>query len=265
MLSLLTRPFRRAAVAAGVSTEVVEYGKNPACQEAIAKTNAIIFDGIEIPKPNPSLIEERKIYASAHLDYQIKLCDWRLRCRILKDIGFLEYTFQEAVTLLTGRDVDRKIQGRFSWENSFRWEDDSDKESAEVDFRAGSPDASSVDALAFRRNQPGYALKGTKERVLFGPMGQLRVSIPAGAVLKMMALKERKSGLSVTSTYTLEKKVIPYERDLPLVDEFTVLAPEWCWANPQPKDPILFGMIAGPYNRATKEFDHRLYMLARWE
>lgn len=261
MLSTLLRPFRRAA-----SQEVVDYGNNPACRAAIEATNKIVFDTLTVPKPNPVLVEERKIYQSADLDYQIKLCDWRLRCRLMRDMGFLEYNFREAVTLLTGREVSTVAPGRFRWEDDFGWRDSGDMDQAEADFLEIFPTLRSL-AMEISRNQPMCTLKGTKERVLFGPMKELRISIPAGAVLKMQALKKLKSGLSVRKGYRDPKdnRWVSYEKEVPLIDEFTVLAPEWCWANPQPKDPILFGMIAGPYNRASKVFDHRLYMLARWE
>ncbi len=255
MLSLLARPFRRAAVAAGVSTEVVEYGKNPACQEAIAKTNAIVFDALVPPKMNPALVEEMRVYKEADLPYQQKLCMFRQRCWAAKSLGLVEVTFPEAVTLLTEKEALDARPGRFDFSNWTSW--------VETDEISEFSRASNTPGVTWSvSDMPSYQVGKTKERVMFGPPKELRVPIPMGAALRMIKMRGFTSGVS---KYPNEENTILKSMEKPLFDEFIILAPEWCWANPQPKDPILFGLVGGPYNRATKQFDHRLYMLARWE
>lgn len=253
MLSLLARPFRRAV--ATVSPEVIEYGKNPACQEAIAKTNAIVFDTLTPPKLNPALVEEMRVYKEAELPYQQKLCEFRQRCWAARSLGFVEVTFSEAVMLLTGKEAADPKPGRFKFSNWTSW-----VETGEI---SEFSEANSKPGVHWSvGDQPSYQVGKTKERVMFGPPQELRVPIPMGAALRMIKMRGFKSGVS---KYPNEDNSILKSVEKPLFDEFTILAPEWCWANPQPKDPILFGMVGGPYNRATKQFDHRLYMLARWE
>ncbi len=248
MLQLLNRVFRRA-----ISQEVVEYGKNPACQDAIEATNKIVFDALVTPKLNPALVEEMKIYREANLTYQVVLCQHRMRCWAARSLGFTETTLEGAVTLLTGRKAVDAKPGRFDFSGWTDWLQNGDDDQ----YRRDHPYSfhrSSEEEWHFY-DQPSYRVSGSKERVMFGPPDMLRIPIPIGAALRLIKMRAFDSGLK-QAKYALKQK---------LFDDFTVLAPEWCWANPQPKDPILFGVITGPYNRATKEFDHRLFMLARWE
>jgi hypothetical protein len=86
------------------SPEVLEYGKSPACQAAIAATNAIVFDALpKNPPINPVSLEHRKILVEAGLTWQMRYQEHQIRLEACKALGLAVYDDQGGADLLAGR------------------------------------------------------------------------------------------------------------------------------------------------------------------
>jgi|HubBroStandDraft_2_1064218.scaffolds.fasta_scaffold255824_2 hypothetical protein len=238
------------------SPEVLEYGKSPACLAAVEAVNAIVFDTLpKEPKVNPSLVEQRQIMLSAGLRWQARYCEHQMRLDACKVLGLPVYDDQQAADLLAGCPT--KAAGPRHWRpigySSVRFSDHFDS----TDMK--SDDTSSAQLLASRlelkRETPTPVVYNShrafdvphQERICLGDLGDLRYPISLGAVLRYQIAKEfRCAGQS-------------------LFQGFAIMAPESCWAVPEKKDPLLFGVILGPINRKTRCFEDRFALLARWE
>jgi hypothetical protein len=238
------------------SSEVLEYGKNPACLAAVEAVNAIVFDALpKEPKVNPALLEHRKILVDAGLSWQVRYLDHQIRLDACKALGLVVYDDQGGAELLAGRPVKAtrlkgwREMGADMMRKRYSLEGETDLHGRidgkiEIGSLSGATikDDSEIVRDAFR----AFDVKD-QERLVYGPVADLRYSISLGAVLRMQIAK----------TFQCLGR--------PLFHGFAVVAPESCWAVPEKKDPLLFGVILGPINRKTRCFEDRFALLARWE
>ncbi len=272
MLATLTKLFSKPAP----SPEVIEYGKNPACQEMIARTNAIVFDALPKGiKAHVGMLEEYKEFIAAGLMWQARHARWRIQCEAAKSLGLDLHDAAGAAKLLTGKDC--KLAHVQHWReikepdsNRGLWLNRMNLDTADVKSEA-------VRSLSFVQNWAderhriipnGWpAFQATKEeRIMFGSPEELRVPISRGAVLRLGVAREfTVNGLHIFSGGKPSEFLCDTKKSAYLFDGFAILAPEDCWLAPANKDPILFGVIAGPINRAEKSFMDRYVPLARWE
>lgn len=239
------------------SSEVLEYGKNPACLAAVEATNAIVFDALpKEPKVGPALLEHRKILVEAGLTWQVRYQDHQIRLDACKALGLAVYDDQGGADLLAGKPTKAtRLKGwremganltmtRFGLES----ETDMRGQQANGNLDIGSLSGANMrdDGEIVRDAFRAFDVKG-QERLVYGPIADLRYPISLGAVLRMQIAKTFRC------------------LDNPLFHGFAVVAPESCWAVPEKKDPLLFGVILGPINRKTRCFEDRFALLARWE
>lgn len=236
------------------SSEVLEYGKSPACLAAIDAVSQISFDAIDrAPKPAAHLMDQREAFVKADLKWQIRYVDHQIRLEACKTLGLAIYTDQEAADLLVGKKTE-PIRDRSKW-RAVRHA--SSKGSERHFWGLGSTRLRGPDNDDVLGNEcclsdiPWEHLRSFtgigKEMVCLGLPEDLRYPISLGAVLRMQIAKE----IQICGA--------------PLFHGFAVVAPESCWAVPEKKDPLLFGVILGPINRKTRCFEDRFALLARWE
>jgi len=261
-LAKLTRRAAPAVAASGPpaalpqiapSVEVIEYGKNPACQAAIEASQRISFDALPTDVPvNPVLKDALEAYKRSEIGWQIRYATWQLRVDAANRLGLTAYSDWEAAQLLSGRRPLRRC-----WAQERLWQ---------------PRDTTSILCEKSEANEASRWNQANESRGL-SPEG--RSGIPVNCCPEFEVAKEQwvtfglptglRVPMSLGSVLRLDKAKSLQCDGKPLFDAFAVLAPQECWAAPTSKDPILFGVIGGPLNMAEKSFMHRFCFLARWE
>ena len=232
-------------------------GANPACKKAEEDLTKVVFDAAVANPPviNPQLAEEMRVYAKATLSYQVVLSYWRARCHAARSLGLLECDMKQAGTLLTGKPVTKVQRGRFLEGLVVSFETKDDILAANEHNRPLPPSREAPNAMLPLLHSGGHKL-------LFGSPKDLRITIPMGRVLCYQ------QALAIPFSPPDEMKNRSYDGaalNEKLFDQVVILAPEWCWTSPKPRDPAVFAMITGPWNREINQWDHRYFFLGRWE
>jgi hypothetical protein len=235
-------------------------GNNPACKEALERLGkaVLINDPAVLPRIRREFMEVVPVLKEARLIYQLSLNRWKAVIAFAEDMGLQVVDARGGANILAGKGKVKLIfsASGFPLQGSTYHLDDDDRRQAS--------DHLGRQSLYF----PEVKVNG--HRLRYGPPKELRIHIPASIVMRINEAKDIRLLLSERDTmphYSLRDGKVhesSYSKQ-ELFDEFAILAPTHCWTNPLPRDPALFGVIHGPWNRATKEWDHRYAFLGRWE